>query len=54
MRLSPANRMSRPYALREGDVVQLGVDYQGRSEGFVLNNARNLQIGCISRISKRG
>ncbi|KAJ3337215.1 hypothetical protein HDU91_001545 [Kappamyces sp. JEL0680] len=24
--------MSRPYPLREGDVIQLGVDYQGRTE----------------------
>jgi hypothetical protein len=34
MRLSPASKMSRPYPLREGDVIQLGVDYQGRTEGM--------------------
>jgi hypothetical protein len=33
MRLSPASKMSRPYPLRQGDVIQLGVDYQGRTEG---------------------
>jgi hypothetical protein len=33
MRLSPANRISRPYPLKKGDVIQLGVDYQGRQEG---------------------
>lgn len=33
MRLSPASRISRPYPLRQGDVIQLGVDYQGRQEG---------------------
>lgn len=32
LRLSPPSKMSRPYPLREGDVVQLGVDYQGRTE----------------------
>jgi hypothetical protein len=36
MRLSPANKMSRPYPLREGDCIQLGVDYQGRTEGKTL------------------
>ncbi|KAJ3271606.1 hypothetical protein HDV01_006476 [Terramyces sp. JEL0728] len=32
LRLSPANKISRPYPLKEGDVIQLGVDYQGRTE----------------------
>ncbi|KAI8912445.1 SMAD/FHA domain-containing protein, partial [Gorgonomyces haynaldii] len=32
MRLSPANKRSRPYPLRQGDLIQLGVDYQGRTE----------------------
>jgi hypothetical protein len=36
MRLSPANKISRPYPLREGDVIQLGVDYQGRAEGIII------------------
>ncbi|OAJ42598.1 hypothetical protein BDEG_26038 [Batrachochytrium dendrobatidis JEL423] len=32
MRLSPASKVSRPYPIRAGDVIQLGVDYQGRTE----------------------
>ncbi|KAI8067900.1 SMAD/FHA domain-containing protein [Gongronella butleri] len=32
VRLSPPNQESRPFALSDGDVVQLGVDYQGGTE----------------------
>ena len=32
LRLSPSGKESRPYPLKAGDVVQLGVDYQGRQE----------------------
>ena len=32
IRLSPANSESRPFELRDGDVLQLGVDYQGGTE----------------------
>ncbi|KAJ3093626.1 hypothetical protein HDU96_002132 [Phlyctochytrium bullatum] len=32
MRLSPSGKISRPYPLRDGDVIQLGIDYQGRPE----------------------
>ncbi|KXS12012.1 hypothetical protein M427DRAFT_59881 [Gonapodya prolifera JEL478] len=32
MRLSPSAKESRPYPLRNGDVIQLGIDYQGRQE----------------------
>ena len=32
VRLSPANSESRPFELRDGDVLQLGVDYQGGAE----------------------
>ncbi|KAI9140326.1 hypothetical protein BKA69DRAFT_1125752 [Paraphysoderma sedebokerense] len=32
VRISPANQESKPFLLKDGDVVQLGVDYQGRSE----------------------
>ena len=40
MRLSPATKVSRPYPIREGDIIQLGVDYQGRTEGlqFIIDN----------------
>ncbi|KAG0167824.1 hypothetical protein DFQ28_003229 [Apophysomyces sp. BC1034] len=32
VRLSPANQESRPTEIRDGDIVQLGVDYQGGQE----------------------
>ncbi|KAJ3202513.1 hypothetical protein HDU67_000467 [Dinochytrium kinnereticum] len=32
LRLSPSGRESRPYPIKSGDVIQLGVDYQGRQE----------------------
>ncbi|KAJ3002936.1 hypothetical protein HKX48_002022 [Thoreauomyces humboldtii] len=32
LRLSPSGKESSPYTLKNGDVVQLGVDYQGRIE----------------------
>ncbi|KAI9299815.1 hypothetical protein BJ944DRAFT_273863 [Cunninghamella echinulata] len=32
VRLSPPNQESRPFLLNDGDVVQLGVDYQGGTE----------------------
>ncbi|KNC98655.1 uncharacterized protein SPPG_06337 [Spizellomyces punctatus DAOM BR117] len=32
LRLSPSGKESIPYNLKNGDVVQLGVDYQGRQE----------------------
>lgn len=34
MRLSPPNKTSRPYPIREGDSIRLGVDYQDRKEGI--------------------
>ncbi|KAG5461663.1 MAG: SMAD/FHA domain-containing protein [Olpidium bornovanus] len=34
VRLSPPNQESRPFALKDGDVIQLGVDYQGGTEGI--------------------
>ncbi|KAF7727212.1 hypothetical protein EC973_007910 [Apophysomyces ossiformis] len=49
VRLSPANQESRPTEIRDGDIVQLGVDYQGGQEEiyrsvkmrFELNRNRN-------------
>ncbi|KAI0659082.1 hypothetical protein C8Q70DRAFT_148684 [Cubamyces menziesii] len=32
VRLSPANNESRPHELKDGDLLQLGVDYQGGTE----------------------
>lgn len=34
LRLSPSGKESRPYPLAPEDVIQLGVDYQGRQEGL--------------------
>lgn len=45
LRLSPSGKESRPYPLKSGDVIQLGVDYQGRQEGKFQSHVRNLQ-GC--------
>ena len=33
MRLSPSGKESLPHQIKSGDVIQLGVDYQGRQEG---------------------
>lgn len=33
LRLSPAGKRSRPYPIKNGDIIQMGVDYQGRAEG---------------------
>ncbi|KAJ3275364.1 hypothetical protein HDV01_000656 [Terramyces sp. JEL0728] len=32
MRLSPSGKESRPYPLKQGDVLQFGVDFKGKSE----------------------
>ncbi|TPX38809.1 hypothetical protein SeMB42_g06495 [Synchytrium endobioticum] len=32
MRLSPSTKESRPYPLKDGDIIQLGVDYGGKQE----------------------
>ncbi|KAJ3182482.1 hypothetical protein HDU85_002579 [Gaertneriomyces sp. JEL0708] len=32
MRLSPSGRESRPYPVKEGDTVQMGIDFQGKPE----------------------
>ncbi|KAJ3417204.1 hypothetical protein HDV05_006410 [Chytridiales sp. JEL 0842] len=32
IRLSPSGKESRPHVVKSGDVIQLGVDYQGRQE----------------------
>ncbi|KAI8910777.1 SMAD/FHA domain-containing protein [Gorgonomyces haynaldii] len=32
MRLSPCGKESRPYPIKEGDVIQLGMDFKGKSE----------------------
>lgn len=32
LRLSPSGKGSRPYPLKDSDIIQLGIDYQGRQE----------------------
>ncbi|CAG8580232.1 19786_t:CDS:2 [Racocetra fulgida] len=39
VRLSPPSAESRPFELNDGDVVQLGVDYQGGTEARAQNQA---------------
>ncbi|KAJ3009773.1 hypothetical protein HKX48_007748 [Thoreauomyces humboldtii] len=34
MRLSPSTKESRPYPLKEGDLIQLGIDYKGKTEAI--------------------
>ncbi|KAI8852985.1 hypothetical protein BC829DRAFT_440295 [Chytridium lagenaria] len=42
MRLSPSGKLSRPYPLKDGDLIQLGIDYQGRPEGSFRNALKAL------------
>lgn len=54
LRLSASGKESRLFPLKSGDIIQLGVDYQGRQEGTrylyytIPNIARNLQ-GCYDQ-----
>ena len=45
LRLSPAGHESRPYQLRDGDVLQLGVDYQGGSEDIYKSVKIKIEVG---------
>eukprot|EP00842_Homolaphlyctis_polyrhiza_P000105 jgi/Hompol1/1095/HPOL_005534-RA len=55
LRLSPAGKVSRPYPVREGDVIQLGVDYQGRAEDIykAVEMKVSVQVPAASTINKR-
>ncbi len=44
-RLSPPNQESRPHALKDGDVLQLGVDYQGGTDDIYKCVKMRLEIG---------
>lgn len=44
IRLSPPNQESRAFALKDGDVVQLGVDYQGGTEDIYRCVKMRLEI----------
>ncbi|KAF9233617.1 SMAD/FHA domain-containing protein [Melanogaster broomeanus] len=45
LRLSPAGQESRPYQLRDGDILQLGVDYQGGSEDIYKSVKIKIEVG---------
>jgi pSer/pThr/pTyr-binding forkhead associated (FHA) protein len=45
VRLSPANTESRPHPIKDGDVLQLGVDYQGGAEDIYKSVKIRIEIG---------
>jgi pSer/pThr/pTyr-binding forkhead associated (FHA) protein len=45
MRLSPANTESRPYQMKDGDILQLGVDYQGGTEDIYKSVKIRVEMG---------
>ncbi|KAM6494632.1 hypothetical protein JOM56_009255 [Amanita muscaria] len=45
MRLSPANQESRPHQLKDGDILQLGVDYQGGAEDIYKSVKIRVEVG---------
>ncbi|KAJ3102446.1 hypothetical protein HDU96_009639 [Phlyctochytrium bullatum] len=52
LRLSPSGRESRPYPLKSGDIVQLGVDYQGRQEDIFRGVQMRIFISPINTVKK--
>jgi len=45
VRLSPANTESKPYPIKDGDIVQLGVDYQGGTEDMYKSVKIRIEVG---------
>ncbi|KAG5651138.1 hypothetical protein H0H81_009749 [Sphagnurus paluster] len=45
VRLSPANTESRPYQMKDGDILQLGVDYQGGAEDIYKSVKIRIEVG---------
>ncbi|KAF8066540.1 hypothetical protein FPV67DRAFT_1195020 [Lyophyllum atratum] len=45
VRLSPANTESRPYQMKDGDILQLGVDYQGGAEDIYKSVKIRIELG---------
>ncbi|KAE9389398.1 hypothetical protein BT96DRAFT_1003298 [Gymnopus androsaceus JB14] len=45
IRLSPAGAESRPHQIRDGDTLQLGVDYQGGSEDIYKSVKIRIELG---------
>ncbi|KAJ7054260.1 hypothetical protein C8F01DRAFT_1164558 [Mycena amicta] len=45
VRLSPANTESRPHQIKDGDILQLGVDYQGGAEDIYKSVKIRIEAG---------
>ncbi|KAF8962064.1 hypothetical protein BDZ97DRAFT_1663358 [Flammula alnicola] len=45
VRLSPANTESRPFQIKDGDILQLGVDYQGGAEDIYKSVKIRIELG---------
>ncbi|CAK5276521.1 unnamed protein product [Mycena citricolor] len=45
VRLSPANTDSRPHQIKDGDILQLGVDYQGGAEDIYKSVKIRIEVG---------
>ncbi|KAJ7835719.1 SMAD/FHA domain-containing protein [Mycena olivaceomarginata] len=45
VRLSPANTESRPHQVKDGDILQLGVDYQGGAESIYKSVKIRVELG---------
>ncbi|KAJ7438520.1 hypothetical protein B0H11DRAFT_1884441 [Mycena galericulata] len=45
VRLSPANTESRPHQIKDGDILQLGVDYQGGAEDIYKSVKIRVELG---------
>jgi hypothetical protein len=45
VRLSPANTESRPWQIKDGDILQLGVDYQGGAEDIYKSVKIRIELG---------
>ncbi|PPQ78464.1 hypothetical protein CVT25_011859 [Psilocybe cyanescens] len=45
VRLSPANTESRPFQIKDGDILQLGVDYQGGNEDIYKSVKIRVELG---------
>jgi pSer/pThr/pTyr-binding forkhead associated (FHA) protein len=48
LRLSPADSESKPHQLKHGDIVQLGVDYQGGVEDIHKSVNIRIEVECAS------
>ncbi|KAJ3258256.1 hypothetical protein HK103_003737 [Boothiomyces macroporosus] len=54
MRLSPSGKESRPYPLKQGDVLQFGVDFKGKSETPIEFNEDAPTPSSQAPASRRG